>query len=316
MSDQNPHITIVVCTYNRADMLRDALNSLTRLETNDAFTFEILVVDNASTDHTEQVAREIADASTVPVRYVLESRKGVACARNRGLAEATGDWIAFFDDDQLAEADWLAELLAIATEKKSRCVGGSVRLMLPETCDRELAAYCRPLLGESAQLHEPKRYGRKMAPGTGNVLIHRSVFADVGGFDEKIVIRGEDSDLFERIDAAGIEAWYTPNAVIWHMIPPERLSDAYLMRLAHMGGWGPARHDLACHGRLMLALLWAARLGRAALIFVPSLVCNFLRGDREAALAAKCRLANTVGYSKSVVTLLAASLSRIEGYNA
>ncbi|MCA9245776.1 MAG: glycosyltransferase family 2 protein [Planctomycetales bacterium] len=312
----HPDISIVVCTFNRADMLRDALMSLTRLESKGAFSFEILVVDNASTDHTPQVAAEVAAGSSIAVRYVREERQGVACARNRGLAEATGQWIAFFDDDQLAEPDWLAELFAIAQQQNSRCVGGSVRLKLPADCTREIAAYCRPLLGESPQLGNPMRYGRKMAPGTGNVMIHRSVFDEVGRFDEQIVVRGEDSDLFERIDAADIEAWYTPRAVVWHMIPPERLADEYLLRLAHLSGWGPAKQDLVRRGKLALSVLWAARLARAALMFAPNWFVKRLSGDREQALAARCRLANTAGYSRSVLALLGPRRFRIQGYGA
>src|SRR5688572_12728930 len=102
-------VTVVVCTFNRADMLRNALISLLKLETEAQFRFEVLVVDNNSTDHTAEVVAQLAQDASAPLRYVREVRQGHASARNRGIQEARGDWIASFDDDQLADARWLIE---------------------------------------------------------------------------------------------------------------------------------------------------------------------------------------------------------------
>src|SRR2546421_689464 len=104
-------VSVVVCTYNRAALLRDALASLGVLQTDGRFRYEILVVDNASSDETPAVIEEEAARSPVPMRGVREARPGVACARNRGVQETAAPWIAFFDDDQIADPGWLAELL-------------------------------------------------------------------------------------------------------------------------------------------------------------------------------------------------------------
>jgi CelD/BcsL family acetyltransferase involved in cellulose biosynthesis/GT2 family glycosyltransferase len=250
----HPDVSIVVCTHNRAAMLGDALGSLLPLETDDGLKFEIVVVDNASADATPDVVRSIAARAGVSdnhvpaatsspvgglaaVRYVFESRKGIATARNRGVAEARGSWIAFFDDDQLADPRWLVELLATARQQRVRCVGGRVELKLPADCERRLAPVCRMLLGGTVGSHELRRYNHRVTPGTGNLLIHRTVFDQVGRFDENFHRRGEDTDLFLRMLSAGIEGWYTPRAIVQHVIPPERLTAGWFLDTA----WRTAR---------------------------------------------------------------------------
>src|SRR6476661_2567590 len=112
-------ISIVVCTQNRAEMLRGALASLYDLSTN-GFTYEAVVIDSGSKDHTQQVIAKAAVESRHPLRCVFEPEKGIVPARNRGLREARGHWIAFFDDDQLADGQWLAELYRGAADKRCR----------------------------------------------------------------------------------------------------------------------------------------------------------------------------------------------------
>src|SRR5688572_27730028 len=104
-----PDISIVVCTQNRAAMLRGALASLYDLAT-DGFTYEIVVIDNGSTDETQKTIATAATQSRHPLRGIYEPEKGIVPARNRGIREARGRWIAFFDDDQLADSRWLVEL--------------------------------------------------------------------------------------------------------------------------------------------------------------------------------------------------------------
>jgi len=142
-------VSVVVCTYNRARLLAEALASLVRQQTGDRFQYEVLVVDNGSTDETPQV---VAEAARLPaaaggrssgpqsVRWVREPRPGVAAARNCGVGNARGRWIAFFDDDQIAEPDWLAHLVEVARRTGAACVGGTVRLQLPDSVTAGLPA--------------------------------------------------------------------------------------------------------------------------------------------------------------------------------
>jgi len=289
MNGRAPTISVVVCTRNRADRIAVALDSLARLETEGRFTYEVLVVDNGSTDDTAAVVDRIATAFPVTLRRVYEDRTGVGRARNRGVAEASGEWIAFFDDDQAADRRWLAELLGLAERKQLRCVGGQVRLKLPPGVERDLSPVCRMLLGCSVDMSVERRYTPSCTPGAGNLMVHRTVFAEVGGFDEACS-RGEDTDLFVRMYKAGIEAWYSPDAAIDHLIPPERLTDDFLLRLSVRMGTGMAEDEYAARGPHLYPAVWLARLAQTGLVLCPRLLFARLRRDREAALGARCRL--------------------------
>lgn len=292
-------VSIVVCTCDRAELLRGALASLVAQQIDEGVTFEIVVVDNSSAperDGTAPVVEAFREA-VVPVRRVHEPRRGIPFARNRGVAESRGPWIAFFDDDQIAEPDWLRELLRMQAETGALCVGGAVRLRFTEGESRVLPPECRALLGESVGLDSPRRYSRKTNPGAGNLLLHRSVFDRVGTFDESLRAGGEDTELFQRIRAAGIDAWYTPRAVVWHLTPAARLQDEYLRRVCLRVGSHVARRERADWGRLgFLLVAVPARLGQVLLWHVPCSVGASLAGTAPAYLAARCRVWRGLGY--------------------
>ncbi len=290
-----PEITIVVCTYNRSGMLRDALRSLYALRTADEFTYEVLVVDNNSSDNTPAIIEQAARESSATLGGVRETRPGVAAARNRGVREARGSWIAFFDDDQIAEHDWLYELRRGADEHRCRIVGGAVHLLLPNGCERDLDPTCRMLLGESKWSNVPQPYNHRLNPGAGNLLVERTVFDEVGLFNEALR-RGEDTDLYRRTRAAGMAAWYLPTAIIQHMTPDERLADEYLLKLSRKMGELLAQHEWDTLGTLRAAFYWLAKSARALGVYWPRLQFSRLSNQREAALGRRCQLALSAGH--------------------
>jgi glycosyltransferase involved in cell wall biosynthesis len=284
----NPDISIVVCTQNRANLLRGALASLCNLETEALFDYEIVVVDNASTDRTPQVIAALADESPDPIRGVREPERGIVPARNRGIREARGQWIAFFDDDQLADPHWLLELYNGAQERTCRVVGGSVHLALPDSCTRELSPTVRMLLGEAKLGSRPLRYGGRFTPGCGNLMIERSVFEQIGMFERTVSGRGEDTDLFSRIERAGITAWYLPDAIVHHLTPAERLETRYLLDLARRMGEGIALRQAASRSKPGFAAVWLAKLARLSLVQAPLTGLFWLLGARETAVGHGC----------------------------
>jgi glycosyltransferase involved in cell wall biosynthesis len=292
----HPDISIIVCTYNRASQLRGALVSLYNLATDARFSYEIVVIDNASTDETPQVIAAAAAESKNPLRGVREVLQGVVAARNRGIREARGRWIAFFDDDQLADPRWLLELYLGAIETNCRVVGGTVLLALPVGCTRQLDPAVRMLLGEAVHAPRRVRYGGRLTPGCGNLMIERSVFDEVGVFQTAIDGRGEDTDLFERIERAGIESWYLPAAIIHHLTPPERLMDAYLVSLSQKMGRGIGLRRGLAMNPVKFAALWLAKAARAALVQWPLVALARARGDCEALLGRQCQLAISRGF--------------------
>ena len=287
----SPEITIVVCTHNRAASLRQALTSLYALESEGKFAYEILVIDNASQDETLQVIAAAATESAAPLRGVHEPQKGIVPARNRGVAEARGKWLAFFDDDQLADPRWLCELFSAAQTHHARSVGGSVHLRLPDGCRRKLAGLVRTLLGESRWSETTVPYTRSTSPGAGNWLIARTLFDEVGAFEIANQGRNEDSDLYRRFCLAGERSWFVPAAIVHHVITPDRLEEAYLLRLARIIGEFVAWREFTLDGRGKFFALWLLKGMRAAGLYYPAWLAAKVLGRREKALQLRCLLA-------------------------
>jgi glycosyltransferase involved in cell wall biosynthesis len=298
-------VSVIVTTFNRSASLSRAVQCLAAQETGGVFELEIIVVDNGSTDDTESVVAALAEGSHWPVRYAYESRQGLPFARNRGLREASGRWIAFFDDDQLAEPGWLATLHRFAVERDAACVGGGRSLRFETEPKAPIAPYCRKLLGESLGSANPLRYSRKHLPTTGNVLIRREVVDRLGGFNETWLEGGEDTEFFNRLVTSGVAAWFTPGAEVEHVIPASRLAPAYLERIALRHGVTFGRRDLEEQGRWLLPLWMTARVAHAAALFAPRLMAARLKGDDAAALGWRCRLRRVEGYVRFGLQALA-----------
>ena len=306
MSVRPSHVTVVVCTFNRAAELRHTLRSMFQLKTEGRFTYDVLVVDNASTDATQETIAEFVSQPQVQVSGVYESKPGVAAARNRGLAEASGEWIAFCDDDQEADPRWLVELLQMAREKQLRIVGGAVQLSLPEGAPRPALAVRRNF-GESIST-TPHPYSKRVSPGTGNLLIHRSVIEQVGNFDENLRQAGEDTDLFRRIREAGIEAWFNPRAIVWHRIPAYRLTADYQRWSSQRTGWCFADRDRKELGRVRLLVAALARAAQALAIRYPRYLVQSLLGRKPEALGTCCDLWRCEGYVRYAIDAFAPRL--------
>lgn len=284
-------VSVVVCTYNRAHLLPDALQSLLRLEMPDDWEWDILVVDNRSSDATAQVVAELVTASGGRIHYVLEPEGGVAPARNCGVARSSGNWIAFFDDDQVASPAWLRELLEYALRNNVRVVGGTASLLLPDAAPVDLPLEARLLFGVG--LSESKRFER---PSGGNVLFHRSVFEEVGRFDVSLREGGEDTDLVRRLVKAGIAIGHQPRATLHHRVSPGRLETPALLAASKRVGWGFCRRDRRRHGSLSLVVYCVARILRLALNDGFRYVRATLAGDQKSLLGVRINVAFIQGY--------------------
>jgi glycosyltransferase involved in cell wall biosynthesis len=306
----SPDITIVLCTYDRPEMLRNALRSITAQETGGEFSYEIVVIDNASTDPTRAVVTEIAASSVVPVRYVREEAKGLCQAYNRGVREARGSWLAFFDDDQMAEPNWLKELLSTASLTKAKIVGGDRRLDLPTGKSPVLGPISRNLLGEHGFSGRARVCQGKRLPAGGNILIARQLFNDIGLFDTSMFGAGEDSDFVKRARASGAIVSIAPAAIVHHVIPPYRVAPSYLRWTSMRWGQCFAYIDYKNSGRPRMFACFAARAGQALLINLPLLIFNVLRRDAVESLDRQCLLWRAIGYTCGAAALAVPGLFR------
>jgi glycosyltransferase involved in cell wall biosynthesis len=295
-------------------MLARALESLVRQQTQGEFTFEIVVVDDRSTDGTQVALQNIAKDCQVPIRCFRGEGRGIAAARNTGLGAASGEWLAFFDDDQVADPNWLKELHALALKTRSQCVGGARPLLLIAQELSLLSPICRAALGEITQGNEPRKCGRKQYPCTGNMLLRRSVFDQVGQFDESLTRGGEDTEFGVRLRRAGIEAWFTPKAIVHHYVPAYRLNESYLFWRALACGSNFAYRDFQEWGLVRTVTACLARIAQASFINCPLMLLAYILGDRAELTGRKYLLLAAWGYLRESLYLVSPRLFSQETY--
>lgn len=240
----NLRISAVICTYRNPDMLRAAIKSLLN-QTLPAHEYEIIVVDNNSQDETADVVKELAETASHPVRYIFEGRQGLSYARNTGIQAARGDIIAFLDDDAEADPGWLATLLDVYDRiPEAWAVGGKVLPKLEaeppgwlEDTDTMQASLSILEWGEESR---PLRQNEYFIGA--NCSFRKQVFTEIGFFATDLGRKGclllgnEETELQDRIKNYGKLAFYTPQAVVHHHIPRERLTKRYLFSRAYGDG--------------------------------------------------------------------------------
>jgi glycosyltransferase involved in cell wall biosynthesis len=219
-------LSIVICTYNRANLLRIAIESVLQQEF-PVDQYELLIVDNNSKDNTRELVLEIAQ-SHPQIRYIFEENQGLSIARNRGWKEAKGKYVIYLDDDGKAQLGWLTAAQKAASTHEPLLFGGP-----------NFALYLKPkplwfkdeygsfTLGKSA---------RPLADGeflTGcNFAVRRSLFESIGGFrpdfgmDGNKIAYGEETELQLRIREQNPAALvlYEPDMAIWHLVRLDKLS--------------------------------------------------------------------------------------------
>ncbi len=271
-------LTLLIPTHNRSRELVRALESVARQELDPAL-WECVVVDNASTDDTAAaVERFAAEHPAMRLRRVYEAVPGVAHARNRGLLEATTDLIASIDDDERINPGFLGAYLRFFDEHPAAQVaGGRIIAEYPAGRPQWLSRWTEQPIANPIDLGGAVRpFPAGRLPGGGNMAFRRATalrygFATELGRVGDRPIGGEENDFFDRLRADGVQLWYLPDAVMWHIIPPEKVTEGYFRRLAyHIGVSQRLRAEL--RGGLA-----AARLREAAKWLATLLLCCTLR---------------------------------------
>jgi GT2 family glycosyltransferase len=205
-------LSVIVCTRDRPQQLRQCLTRIGSLVHPTAGTVEILVVNNGPRYGVPELVAEVADGSSLAFHYLEEPAPGLARGRNRGLAAARGEVIAFTDDDCLPADDWLAALETAFCRRDVDLLGGRVELHDPS--DRSVTIKTKREALQSASGLDGFVHGC-------NLAFRRSVVESVGGFDPRfgsgsVVPGAEDTDLIYRAFLAGFRASYEPSVVVAH----------------------------------------------------------------------------------------------------
>lgn len=297
-------ISIIIPSFNRADYLDGALETLTQQETDGRFDYEVVIVDNASKDNTQKVVEAFAETSPVTVRYLHESKPGDAPPRNKGIRESDGEWLAFFDDDQFAERRWLLNMLDAAEGHETQVVGGPVHLNLEDNVIAQLSPACKSTLREMKPYRDDQPYETHVIPGTGNMMVARSLFDKIGLFEEDIKEGGSDWKLIEDARAHGVTPWYASKAKIRHRVEENRMTPAYFCWDSRNGGVSQADVDYRKHGVAGLMARCAARVARSSL-FLPQRLLTAVKPPKYGSAQSSMNWWRTEGYLRRTLTLLA-----------
>lgn len=277
---ENPcKLSILVCTYNRVQLLMRCLNALAK-QSIPSDQYEIIVVDNNSSDSTEEdVAQFIATHPTLSVRYAKESNQGLSHARNHGLQLANGQYIAYLDDDAIAVATWAEKIVNDFNTPTPTplAVGGPAEPFFdsppPPWFPLELE---RRYWGDTAGFlpAHRARYGF----GGLNMAFPRSILERYGGFSTELGVignrtrMGEETDLFFKIWRDNPERrdtlfWYDPDASVAHFTPKRNTRPTYRFERALRSGESNAFiEELSpASGRFWLMLVYLLK----SLLFYP-----------------------------------------------
>jgi glycosyltransferase involved in cell wall biosynthesis len=209
-----PRISLIVCTRNRGERLYPFLECISRLESPPG-GWEFVLVDNGSTDDTGAIIEAFARQAPVVVRRVFEPTPGLACARNAGLAAASGEVLAFTDDDCYPQSDFLRAVSEAFRDRRTGFIGG--RVLLHDPADARIAV---KEVEEPVEI-APHSYVRPGVIHGANMAVAREVVRTIGGFDPQLgagsrCVAGEDTEYLARASWAGWRGRYDPGPVVSH----------------------------------------------------------------------------------------------------
>jgi len=232
-------ITVIVCTYNRCGDLARALESILASELPDSVQWEVLVVDNNSSDQTREMLEDLCRQHPQRLRYFFESQPGKSYALNAGIREASGNVLAFADDDASVETTWLWNLTQCLNNGEWAGAGGRIILKWPSSLPSWLSTegphsrHCFPGFDhgqEAKPLNDP--------PFGANMAFRREMFDMYGVFRTdlgpsacvEIPPHSEDTEFGRRLIAAGERLRYEPSAVVYHPVAEERINKEYFLK--------------------------------------------------------------------------------------
>lgn len=284
------HISVCICTFKRPALLAGLLDSLQRQQTNSQFTYEVVVADNDAARSAEATVAEYRRTSTTALEYCVEPEPNIALARNKAIESATGDLIAFLDDDEFAVDGWLLALVETMNKTGADAVLGPVVPHFgvePPAWVRKGRFFDRPRHATGTSIPWPEAR-------SGNVLFRRQAMEGIGvPFRPQFATAGEDVDFFRRLAERGCRLVWCDEAVAYEHVPDDRCNRRYLLRRALLRGSNFPKHPtnkLRNIGKSIVALpVYTLALPVLALaghhVFLTYLIKTLDHGSRLLAFA-------------------------------
>jgi glycosyltransferase involved in cell wall biosynthesis len=242
----NPEISVIICSYNRARYIREALESLYQQDISKDL-YEVIIVDNNSTDETDEVCRAfLKNHPDLYARYLKEAQQGSSFARNTGAKAAKGNILVFMDDDALAESNFISGYINLFKQIPD-AVGAGGRI-IPKYIPEEpvwMSYYVSSLVGNFDYSPVRCQFKKGKYPLESNMAVRREAFNRIGGFNTDLPgvkgtlrIGGEGKDFFYRLTADGSNIIYDPTIRVRHVVETAKLTREYMYRVASGIGRG------------------------------------------------------------------------------
>jgi glucosyl-dolichyl phosphate glucuronosyltransferase len=219
-------ISLVICTYNREKFLPVALKSLTAITT-DKNIFEIVLINNNSTDSTETICNEfIRNNQELQTQYHVETQRGLSAARNRGIKESRSELISFLDDDAEVTPEYVdIALNFFASNPNIDAMGGKI-IPIYETGE-EPKWLSKSLWGLVTKVdwgNKTRKYPYSKYPAGASMVFRKKVFAEIGLFNTELFLRSDDKFIFRRMEEKGKLFLYYPKFIAYHHIDAFRVT--------------------------------------------------------------------------------------------
>ncbi len=259
-------ITVIICTYNRSESLKDTLNSLIVQEGIIGFDFEIVVVDNNSNDRTMDIVKTYMTKSYNLVRYIFEPEQGLSHARNAGIKAAKGDILAFTDDDVIVRNDYIMSIGMVHKEYDSDCVFGKIlplwsHAKIPIWLKRDKRLWkCLGYLDYGEQ-HILVTNNKHQFYGA-NFSIKLHAINKIGYFDINLGIKGnvhylgEESDYFAKLLSTHSKIVYSPKMVVYHKVKDSDMTKSYFLKWHYEGGQSFPYKTMSRNNTIFNVPLW------------------------------------------------------------
>jgi len=228
-------ISAIICTYNREEYILDSLTSL-RDQSLSRKDFEVILVDNNSTDNTALISMQFAQQKEdLQFHYYKETKQGLSHARNRGIELAQGEIIVFLDDDAVACKEYLTEIVSFFTQNPEvGSIGGRIFPKFEAIPPKWMPHHLTPLFSIIDLGDSPKPFSTGKYPVGANMAFRKEVFEVCGAFDPNLgrtaknMMGGEEKDLFYRLKEHNFSVWYAPKPWVYHIIPQTRMTKSFI----------------------------------------------------------------------------------------
>lgn len=259
-------ISVIICSYNRSQNLPECFACLSKQLIKTPIQWEVLLVDNNSSDKTKLVTEDIINNSTLNIRYIFEPEQGLSAARNKGIDEAKGTYLIFIDDDIRVTENWLQSIFSTFKQYDCDAVGGRIHIESLATLPKWISPDMYGFLGHQDFGNNPHQMdGMKEFPFGGNMAIHRRVIDLIGNFDVKMgrkgtglikeeLFKGEETDFFHRLSTTGGILYYHPSALVFHKILPHQLTKRFFLILHNNAGILKAKLDQTNYKRNLFGI--------------------------------------------------------------